>query len=391
MPLNHISCSSHSMHNRLYTRSRTRTAGVAVAVLTTLLTLLAGTAAAELEPAVQADLYLVQIEEFLKEKDYASARKATEELIKLAEKHSLPIPDQFHFRHAEILNAVGDYTQAREALQHYLERAGQAGAHYREALILMHEVAEAEKASQAEKVTEQRVLELRRALNMHTVGRGRFRMGTPYSIDTYDESNDGQFRWVWSNAYPPQEVVIDYSFSMSRYPVTFHLWDLCVEQGGCEGYVPDDEGLGRGARPVSNVSWDDVQRFVAWLESETGDSYRLPSEAEWEYAMWFRNDSLVIENGVYEWVQDCFHTDINSDGKAAKKRSHYPGASNDGSANRIGDCSRRMYRGYEYKFDNSANDNSYRNRWLHIWARNATDRWRRSRVIGFRIALTLDP
>ena len=45
-----------------------------------------------------------------------------------------------------------------------------------------------------------------------------------------------------------------------------------------------DEGWGRGHRPVINVSWDDAQAYVAWLSQRTGKPYRLPSEAEWEYA-----------------------------------------------------------------------------------------------------------
>ena len=54
-----------------------------------------------------------------------------------------------------------------------------------------------------------------------------------------------------------------------------------VTRGYC---ARDDRGWGRGGRPVSNESWEDAQAYAAWLSEETGEDYRLPSEAEWEFA-----------------------------------------------------------------------------------------------------------
>ena len=78
-------------------------------------------------------------------------------------------------------------------------------------------------------------------------------------------------------------MTIGYPRRWGVYEVTFAEWDVCVGAGGCEGYRPEDEGLGRGRRPVINVSWEDAQTYVAWLSEETGSDYRLLSEAEWEY------------------------------------------------------------------------------------------------------------
>jgi eukaryotic-like serine/threonine-protein kinase len=64
--------------------------------------------------------------------------------------------------------------------------------------------------------------------------------------------------------------------------VTFEEYDRFAAATGCQ--LPKDQGWGRGRRPVINISWDDAIAFTNWLSSESGKSYRLPSEAEWEYA-----------------------------------------------------------------------------------------------------------
>lgn len=99
---------------------------------------------------------------------------------------------------------------------------------------------------------------------------GMFWMGSP-------ESEEG--RYADERLH---EVRIQSPFAIGKYPVTFEEYDRFAE--ATKSRKPEDEEWGRNKRPVINVSWFDAMEYANWLSEKTGRKYRLPTEAEWEYA-----------------------------------------------------------------------------------------------------------
>jgi formylglycine-generating enzyme required for sulfatase activity len=168
---------------------------------------------------------------------------------------------------------------------------------------------------------------------------------------------------------PAHEVTLK-AFKLSKFELTFEHYDVFARATGRQ--LPDDEGWGRGKRPAIYTGVKDAEAFIAWLNAQSGLHYRLPSEAEWEYAdragtttvypwgdEWssdmgnaagvagrdqYTHTSPVgsfppnpwglydMNGNVTEWVADCWNYS-------------YEGAPSDGSAWRSGLCDGNPYRG----------------------------------------------
>lgn len=207
---------------------------------------------------------------------------------------------------------------------------------------------------------------------------------------------------------PQHRVRIAKPLAVGKFEVTFAAWDACVAGGGCvSNRSPNDRGMGKGRRPVINVSWDDAKDYIEWLSKATGKAYRLLTEAEWEYAAragtttnYAFGDKIAksqvqfsegapysagmtaevgsfpanrfrlhdMHGNVEEWVEDCWN-------------GNYRGAPADGSARVVGKCDRHVLRGGNWV--------SNETRYLRSANRNFQAAGFRSLFIGFRVARTL--
>jgi formylglycine-generating enzyme required for sulfatase activity len=210
-----------------------------------------------------------------------------------------------------------------------------------------------------------------------------FAMGSP-------ETEIGRRGWEGQQ----REVRVP-AFAISAHEITLAQWDACYAAGSCGGYTPPDRGWGRGAHPALMVSWNDAQAYVQWLSERSGRRYRLPSEAEWEYAAragatsaywWGANyDASQVTLGrtsevgahaangfglfdvagnIAEWVEDCY---VNS----------YTGAPSDGRPMLEGACDMRVVRGGSWR-DNASG--------FRLASRSRINRATRDGGVGFRVA-----
>ena len=336
---------------------------------------------------VLLDEYLMEAEMLSEEKDHKGALEAMDRILALQKEHGLDLPEEFSFQYAQAAMAAGSYQAAIDASTQYLSKVGRGGKHYREALALRVKsrrglrepaatrvaavpggadsvggAAPAADATGGRRVQPQARERLPFEPEMVEIPGGSFRMGC---VSGRKCAND---------EHPVHTVRIE-AFELSKYEVTFEEYDRFT--AATRRTRADDERWGRGRRPVINVSWEDAVAYTRWLSQQTGERYRLPSEAEWEYAaragtgtayswgneigrnrancdgcgsQWDNAQTAPVgsfsPNGwglhdlhgnVLEWVQDCWN-------------GSYQGAPTNGSAWESGDCSQRVLRGGSWNY-----------------------------------------
>lgn len=246
-------------------------------------------AAAQLPPEIMADKLLHQAEQLVRGQDEEGARGAIEELLSLQQEHGLEPEPEDHFRYAKVWYSLGDFERVQEVLVEYLQLLGRQARHYDEALKLMNR-AEAlieEREAEKQRLIRQRLAQERRrkkaqealeTMEFVLIPAGQFRMGS---------------KWCRKKSFcdemPVHRVRISEPFYLGRYQVTLEQWDAVAAMMENEhlkfNYTARNYTAGECERcPVMVVSRESAEEFLRLANTIGEATYRLPTEAEWEYA-----------------------------------------------------------------------------------------------------------
>ena len=228
--------------------------------------------ASQLPPEIELDRFLMKADQAVEDRDAQAARSAMERVVALQEEHGMEPALEDHFRCAQAWQLAGESQRALVAVTTYLQLLGRDAPNYREALRLLNEVEDGTSRPAADSSARSGDSDPLGAAPMGPAGMefvwipaGKFRMGSTSSEAFEDEQ-------------PVTQVRISRGFWLGKYEVTQAEWEAVM------GSNPSSFN-GCGHCPVEEVSWNDVQDFISRLNAQEGrEVYRLPTEAEWEYA-----------------------------------------------------------------------------------------------------------
>ena len=233
---------------------------------------LANSAHSALSDATQANLLNNKIKTAIKAEDYPSA----DQLFREYDTLKAEIPTPLILQRARVYFHLKQYSASLQTLEYYLNKVEEGSESYEKALKMYQDIESlAEPEIKATAEVEPIVQRMKSSgiidgMIFKRIPAGSFRMG-----DSSGESDE----------VPPHTVRIS-AFEMSAYEVTVGQFAIFVADSGYVGewdWEESDLG-GDGYHPVVNVSYDDAQAYIRWLNEKTGGNYRLPTEAEWEYA-----------------------------------------------------------------------------------------------------------
>ena len=240
----------------------------------------------QLPPEILADKYLRQAEQLVRERGYEGARKAMEELLALQQEHGLEPEPEDHYRYAQVWSAAGMPERAMESAVRYLQLEGRGAAHYNKALDLVNRAevqqrqADEEESAGAGNPDGSSGIRAGEGvafdgMEFVWIPPGEFLMG---SVHRKVIEGVGLYEFYAETESPVTQVVISKGFYLGKYEITHNQWQKVM------GDTHPRSSENCGDCPVEEVSWDDVQIFIKRLNAQSEGTYRLPTEAEWEYA-----------------------------------------------------------------------------------------------------------